>query len=80
MSFLFTSQTFQRKNIMATEKKNLKYEDALKELEQIVSRMESGDCDIDQLTSQLKRAQQLITYCRERLSKTETEVKKLLTN
>ena len=65
---------------MATEKKNLKYEDALKELEQIVSRMESGDCDIDQLTSQLKRAQQLITYCRERLSKTETEVKKLLTN
>ena len=65
---------------MAAEKKTLKYEDALRELEQIVNRMESGEYDIDQLTTQLKRAQTLITYCKERLSKTDAEVKKLLSS
>ncbi len=56
----------------------IKYEDALRELEGIVRQMESGESDIDQLTTQLKRAQQLLTLCRDRLTKTDAEVKKLL--
>ena len=53
---------------------NSKYEDAVKQLEQIVQQMETGELDIDQLSEQLKKAQQLIKLCREKLSKTEKEI------
>lgn len=55
-----------------------KYEDALKELETITRQMENGELDIDTLCGQLKRAQQLIKMCKERLSKTDEEIKKIL--
>ena len=57
---------------------NSKYEDAVKQLEQIVQRMETGELDIDQLSEQLKKAQQLIKLCREKLSKTEKEIEEIL--
>lgn len=56
----------------------MKYEEALKELEQIVSRMENNEVDIDEMTTQLKRAKQLIKLCRDRLTKTDEEIKKML--
>lgn len=55
-----------------------KYEDALKELETITRQMENGELDIDTLCGQLKRAQQLIKMCKDRLSKTDEEIKKIL--
>ena len=57
---------------------NSKYEDAVKQLEQIVRQMETGELDIDQLSEQLKKAQQLIKLCREKLSKTEKEIEEIL--
>ena len=57
---------------------NKKYEDAVKQLEQIVHQMEAGELDIDQLSEQLKKAQQLIKLCREKLSKTEKEIEDIL--
>ena len=57
---------------------NSKYEDAVKQLEQIVQQMETGELDIDQLSEQLKKAQQLIKLCREKLSKTEKEIEEIL--
>ena len=54
------------------------YEESLKQLEQIVSKMESGEYSIDQLAEQLKTAQQLISQCKEKLYKTDTEIKKIL--
>ena len=57
---------------------NSKYEDAVKQLEQIVQQMETGELDIDQLSEQLKKAQQLINLCREKLSKTEKEIEEIL--
>lgn len=57
---------------------NSKYEDAVKQLEQIVQQMETGELDIDQLSEQLKKAQQLIKLCREKLSKTEKEIEDIL--
>lgn len=59
-------------------KEELKYEDAVKELETIVRRMESDELDVDSLTSQLKRAQQLIRLCKDRLMRTDEEIKRLL--
>ncbi len=59
-------------------KKNMKYEDAMRELERIVAQMENGEPDIDSLAAQLKTAQELIKYCKDKLTKTDEEIKKIL--
>ena len=58
--------------------KELKYEAAMAELQAIVTKMENDELDIDQLTEQLKRAQKLIKLCRDKLTKTDEEIKKIL--
>ena len=55
-----------------------KYEAAFQELQAIVRRMENDELDIDQLTTQLRRAQQLVKLCKDRLTKTDEEIKKIL--
>lgn len=60
--------------------KKLTYTEAMAELEKLVSRIEQNDVDIDELQSLLKEAQALIKYCKEKLYKADTEVKKLLEN
>ena len=56
----------------------MKYEEAMKQLDEIVTKIENGELDIDELTSQMKKAQELIKFCKETLYKTDEEVKKLL--
>lgn len=56
----------------------MSYTEAKKELEQIVGAIESGQLDIDALTDKVKRASVLIAYCREKLTKTDKEVQKIL--
>lgn len=58
--------------------KELTYTQAMKELEQIVAQLEDNSLDIDQLSEKVKKAQLLIAFCRERLTQTDEEVKKLL--
>lgn len=58
--------------------KNMKYEAAVKELETIVDDMESGQLNLDELTEKLKRAQMLLKLCKDRLTKTEDEIQKIL--
>ncbi len=55
-----------------------KYEDAMRELERIVTKMENNELDIDTLGEELKRAQELIKLCRNKLTKTDEEIKKIL--
>jgi exodeoxyribonuclease VII small subunit len=57
--------------------KDIKYEEAFNQLQDIVKRMESGEYDIDELAVQLKAAQRLIKLCKDKLSKTEEEIQKL---
>lgn len=59
-------------------KKEQKYEEAFAELQSIVNKMENDELDIDQMSEQLKRAQQLIRFCKDKLTKTEEEIKKIL--
>lgn len=59
-------------------KKEIKYEDALHELEEISRNMESGEYDVDELATQLKKAQKLIKLCRDKLTKTDQEIQKIL--
>ena len=56
----------------------MKYEDSIKELESIVRRMENDELAIDTLATQLKRAQTLIKSCRDKLTKTDEEIKSIL--
>ncbi len=56
----------------------MKYEEALAELERIVTHIENGQPDIDTLGQQLKRAQQLLKLCRDRLTKTDEEIAQIL--
>lgn len=55
-----------------------KYEEAFAELQAIVQRMEANELDIDQLSAQLKRAQELIKLCKDKLTKTDEEIKHIL--
>lgn len=58
--------------------KGIKYEEAVHQLESIVSRLENNEMDIDELSAELKKAQQLIKLCKDRLAKTDAEIKKIL--
>jgi exodeoxyribonuclease VII small subunit len=52
----------------------MKYEEAMAQLEAIVRKMESNELDIDEIAAQLKTAQRLIKFCRDKLTKTEAEL------
>ena len=56
----------------------IKYEDAVRELESIVKKMENEQLDLDSLSTYLKRSQQLIKFCTERLNSTDAEIKKIM--
>jgi len=58
--------------------KEQKYEKAMAELQSIVTKMENDQLDVDQLSEQLKRAQELIKFCKDKLTKTDEEIKKIL--
>ena len=57
---------------------DLKYDEAMRELERIVARLENEEPDIDSLGEQLRRAQQLIKLCKAKLTKTDKEIKDIL--
>ena len=59
-------------------KKNFKYEEAVEQLEQLVRKMENDELDIDSLTDELRKAQELIKLCKEKLTSTDAEIKKML--
>ncbi|MBR4996892.1 MAG: exodeoxyribonuclease VII small subunit [Bacteroidaceae bacterium] len=56
----------------------MKYEEAIQQLETIVSQIEKNELDIDQLTDRLKEAQKLIKLCKDKLYKTDEKIKALL--
>ena len=56
----------------------MKYEEALKQLEEIVAKMENDELDIDTLSEQLKTAQRLIKQCKDKLAKADGDIMKIL--
>ena len=56
----------------------MKYEEAVRQLEDIVRKMENDELDIDTLSEQLKTAQMLLKLCRDKLVHTDEEIKKIL--
>jgi exodeoxyribonuclease VII small subunit len=58
---------------------SLNYDDAVRELQEILSALQSGELGIDELTSKLQRAGLLLDFCQGKLAKTEAEVQAVLT-
>lgn len=61
-----------------SKNKQQTYSQALTELEKIIAEIESENIDLDQLAEKVKRASQLIKFCRQRLRSTEEDVKTVL--
>lgn len=57
--------------------KEMKYEEAFAQLQTIVRKMEGDEYSIDEIAVQLKTAQQLIKFCKDKLTRTEEEIKKI---
>ena len=59
---------------------NLKYADAMKELEQIVSKLQNPNCDVDELCRLTAKAIELLNFCKAKLTKVDEDLVKLLEN
>jgi len=60
------------------EKTELSYNQAIGEMEKILSKIENQDLDVDELADQLKRVNELIRICKKKLLTAEKEVEKIL--
>ncbi|MDR1667261.1 MAG: exodeoxyribonuclease VII small subunit [Bacteroidales bacterium] len=61
-----------------SEKNKISYRAATAEVTEILKRIENGETDVDTLTSEIKRAAELLKTCREKLTHTEKEVDSVL--
>lgn len=55
---------------------NLTYQQAIEELEQIISELENENIDLDDLLKKVERATFLITYCKKKLKNSKTNLEK----
>lgn len=62
------------------KKSTLTYEEAMSQLEELVRQVENNEQGIDKLAEQLKKAQQLISFCKDKLYTTDEEIQKILKN
>lgn len=59
------------------EIKDLKFEEAMSELEEIVSELQNGDIDLDESTRLYERGNALKKHCDELLNDTKMKVEKI---
>ena len=64
---------------MASKKKET-YAEAMARLEAIVNQIDKNELDIDQLADKIKEANEIIAFCKDKLTKTDREIEKLLTD
>ncbi len=58
--------------------KKLSFGEAVSEVEEILARLEDDEVDIDRLGKEVARAVALLQVCREKLNRTENEVRDLV--
>lgn len=54
------------------------YKAAKAEIKKIVALIESDELDVDQLTKYVKRASELVVFCKQKLTETDEELQKVL--
>jgi exodeoxyribonuclease VII small subunit len=60
------------------EEKNVSYRMAIEEIESILKKIENQALDVDDLSSKLKRVNELVKICKKKLFTAEEEVEKIL--
>lgn len=63
---------------MSAKEEKLTYAEAMKELEEIIRKLQSPDCEIDQLCQLTERSVKLLAFCKDKLTKTDEKLVKLL--
>jgi exodeoxyribonuclease VII small subunit len=58
----------------------LTYQEATEEVEKILTQMENNTLDVDGMTEAVKKALSLLSYCNQKLRKTEEEIMPLISN
>ena len=58
--------------------KKMTYKEAVEELEEILTSLETSEPDVDSLTAKVKRAAELIKFCKGKLFETEQEIEKII--
>ena len=61
------------------EKKEVKFEEQIKELESIINELENGEVDLDTSIEKYTKAMSLVKSCDEKLKKIDEQVSKLVT-
>jgi exodeoxyribonuclease VII small subunit len=56
----------------------IRWADAIGELEQILTKLDDDALDVDVLAAQVARAAELITLCRDRIANTKLEVERIV--
>ncbi|MCB9014060.1 MAG: exodeoxyribonuclease VII small subunit [Bacteroidales bacterium] len=59
-------------------KQEIKYAQAVAEIEDILEQIETGQLDVDELTGKVKRVAFLIKLCKSKLKEADEEIKKIL--
>ena len=59
-------------------KKQPTYEEAVRRVETLVAQLENNELDIDTLSKRLAEAQQLLALCRDKLTRADEEIHKIL--
>lgn len=59
-------------------KKEIGYNEAIREVETILEKLNNEELDVDKLAEEVKRAAELIGLCKEKLRKAEDEVAKVI--
>ena len=59
-------------------KKSLKYSEAVGELNKILSDLQAENIDVDEVLAKVKRAMELIKFCRSKINETELKVTKII--
>ncbi|MBE0668096.1 MAG: exodeoxyribonuclease VII small subunit [Bacteroidales bacterium] len=59
-------------------KKEIGFNEAVRDIEEILKRIEDGEPDIDQLSANVKKAAELIKICRTKLRETEEKIDSIL--
>ncbi len=56
----------------------LTYDEAVAQIDVILTKFRNNEISVDELSKEVKRATELITMCREKLTSAESELKKIL--
>ncbi len=57
---------------------DVKFSKAIKKLDEIITKIENEEIDVDELSDQVKEAVQLIELCKKKIEKAEMEVKRVV--